>query len=83
MNVLVPEENISVYIARAPPTSITNTGIGGVQQPDVPLLHNTANLGIMVASICVASQSGDSRWDCLHSDMRAIPFSAFSTDVHI
>jgi hypothetical protein len=28
----------------------------GVQQPGVPLLHNTTNLGIMVASICVASR---------------------------
>jgi len=55
----------------------------GVQQPGVPLLHNMANLGILVASICVASPSRDSRWDSLHSDMRAISFSAFSAAIHI
>jgi len=32
----------------------------GVQQPGVPLLHNTANLGVLVASICVASLSQES-----------------------
>jgi hypothetical protein len=54
-----------------------------VQQPGVRLLHNTANLGILVASICMASQSGESSRDCLHSDTTLINFSAFSTAIHI